>query len=764
MDTKLNLIATCVFGLEAVVRRELETLGVQGEIAGAGRVQFQGDWTLVAMANLHLRCADRILIQVAELPATDFDSLFDATGAIDWADWLPVDAAFPVGGRSIKSTLTSVPAIQRSVKRAVVDSMVRGHGTSQLEETGAVYKIDVSIIEDHATLTLDTSGASLHRRGYRIEGARSPLRETLAAALVQLSYWKPGRPLLDPFCGTGTIPIEAARIGLKIAPGIDREFAFTAWAAAPSDLVEDLRSDAVKGQLQTLDEPILASDLDGRVVHIARENAKRAGVDGVIHFQRKDIREVSTKRRFGCLITHAPFEFQSKEREIQPKPSLPDRRHRPKANSEKSDMSRPSHESRELDSLYRFLPEVFRGLPTWSHYVLSSYQGFERVLGKSADRRRKLYNGKHENTFYQFYGPKPVVEQRQHDDEVTTLVHAEGSAAFGQLGDKADEQAELFAARLRKRARHLRRWPTRRGITCFRLYERDIPEIPLVVDRYEDHLHITEYERPHDRDPAQHANWLDRMAKTAAETLEINASNVHFKRRDRQKNFVQYEKVDQTRNRFQVNEGGLKFWVNLDDYIDTGLFLDHRQTRSMVRDLAKDAWFLNLFAYTGSFTVYAADGGARRTTTVDLSSTYTRWTCENLRLNGFLNDQDAPDERRYASQSDAKHQVFAMDVSKFIEEHPAGEKYDVVVFDPPTYSRSKKTDNDWNVQQDAIPLLNKLLPLVRRGGVVFFSNNFRRFKFDASELDVSECHEISSQTVPEDFRNRRIHRCWRIVR
>ncbi|MCC9599379.1 bifunctional 23S rRNA (guanine(2069)-N(7))-methyltransferase RlmK/23S rRNA (guanine(2445)-N(2))-methyltransferase RlmL [Stieleria sp. JC731] len=734
MNTELELITTCAFGLEAIVRRELQSLGIESEIVGAGRLKFDGDLKTAALANLHLRCADRVSIKVAEFPAADFDALFETTRAIDWAKWLPHDATFPVTGRSIKSTLTSVPAIQRSVKRAIVDSMMDGHGVTSLAETGPTYRIDAAIFDDQASLTIDTSGSSLHRRGYRSETAKSPLRENLAAAMVMLSFWKPGKPLLDPFCGSGTIPIEAAMIGRNIAPGINRTFAMTDWNDMPADLLNDLRSEAIAAQKPALEERLIGSDIDGRILQVARDNAKRAGVADDIHFERKDVRDVSSKRRFGCLICHAPFERGKPE----------------------SDQDRPSrHQQRdwELEAVYNTLPNVFRRLPTWSHYVFTSYRGFEHLIGKAADRRRKLYNGKIESTLYQFYGPKPIVEERQSDNEVTVLVHADGPAAFGQLGAKADEQASLFASRLRKRARHLRRWPIRRGITCFRLYERDIPEIPLVVDRYEDHLHITEYERPHERDPAQHANWLDLMSKTAAETLEIPVQQVHFKRRDREKNFTQYEKVDQTGRRIEVNEGGLKFWVNLDDYIDTGLFLDHRQTRSMVRDLAKDKWFLNLFAYTGSFTVYAADGGAKRTTTVDLSGPYTQWTRDNLELNGMID----PTETN-------KHQLLAMDVGKFLDEHPAGEKYDLVVFDPPTYSRSKKTEKDWNVQQDAIPLLQKLLPLVRRGGVIFFSNNFRRFKFDHSELDVSECHEISSQTVPEDFRNRRIHRCWRIVR
>ncbi|KAA5541874.1 bifunctional 23S rRNA (guanine(2069)-N(7))-methyltransferase RlmK/23S rRNA (guanine(2445)-N(2))-methyltransferase RlmL [Roseiconus nitratireducens] len=728
MPPTLDLIAACAFGLESVVRRELQDLGIEATIGQSGRVHFQGDLKTVALANLQLRCADRVLIRVAEFPAPDFDALFESVRAIDWGSWLPRDAEFPVTGRSIQSVLSSVPACQRSVKRAIVDAMQRDHGCETLEETGPKYKIDIALLKDVATLTIDTTGRSLHRRGYRTDISKAPLKETLAAALVLLSFWKRDRPLMDPFCGSGTIAIEAARIGRNIAPGIERAFRFESWPDCSAELIADLRSDATAGQLDSLDERILASDIDGRVLRAARDNAARADVSDDIHFQCGPVSEVTSKRRFGCLITNPPY-------------------------------GRRIGEDREIDALYRSLPDVLRRFPTWSHYFLTAYPKFEAAVGRSADRRRKLYNGRIECTYYQFHGPKRIVQQREPAETtadaapVKPYTHADGPAAFGELDAKASEQAELFARRLSKRAKHLRRWPTRRGITCFRLYERDIPEIPLVVDRYEDHLHITEYERPHERDPAQHANWLDLMARTAAETLEVAPNHVHFKRRFRQRDHGQHEKVDQTGNRMLVNEGGLKFWVNLDDYVDTGLFLDHRITRSMVREAAQGTWFLNLFAYTGTFTAYATDGGARKTTSVDLSNTYLSWAKENLRVNGFL------DEKRQDG-----HQFVASDVAEFIDQHPAGERYDLVVFDPPTYSRSKKTEQDWNVQTDALPLLAKLLPLVRKGGVIFFSTNFRRFKFDADALEVTECHEISRQTVPEDFRNRRIHRCWRIVK
>jgi len=811
-----DLIAACAFGLEAVVRRELDGLGIQATIGESGRIHFQGDASTVCQTNLWLRTADRVLIRVAEFPAADFEALFETTKQICWSELLPPDAAFPVTGRSIKSTLTSVPACQRAVKRAIVDALRRDHQTEELPETGPEYKIDIAILKDVATLTLDTTGRSLHRRGYRTHISQAPLKETLAAAMVLLSFWRSGRPLIDPFCGSGTIPIEAARIGRNMAPGRHREFACEAWSDFPADMWQAAREAADTAVLEPLEEKLLGSDIDHRALKAARENAERAGVASDIHFQAMSMQSVTSKRRFGCLVTNPPY-GQRIGRDY------------------------------DLELLYQTIPNVLRKLPTWSHYFLTAFPGFERTLGRTADRRRKLYNGRIECTYFQYHGPKPVtgkgvepnnpnedlsadttdspqprdtlsvaappdaaeqgpwpkpdaaeqgpwpkpdaaeqspwpepdaaeqspwpepdaVEQSpgpepdakpETDDNASLArkastskpyIHAAGDAAFGQLGDKAYAQAELFAVRLKKRAKHLRRWPSKRGITCLRLYERDVPEIPLIVDRYEDHLHITEYERPHERDPAEHANWLDLMVETAASALEISASHVHFKSRLRQKGKTQHQKIAETNERIEVQEGGLKFLINLQDYVDTGLFLDHRVTRQMVRDIAAGKNFLNLFAYTGSFSVYAAAGGAKETTTVDLSRAYLDWAWENMRLNGFKGNQ---------------HRFVASDVSQFIREQPQIETYDLVVLDPPTFSNSKRTETDWNIQKDAIPLLAGLLPLVRTGGVIYFSTNFRRFKLDETALPLSEIHEISSQTVPEDYRNRRIHRCWRLVK
>ncbi len=269
-----DLIAACAFGLEAVVRRELEQLGIESTIGESGRVHFRGTMETICQANLWLRAADRVLIRVAEFPAADFDALFDTTRAIEWGKTIPADGQFTVTGRSIKSTLTSVPANQRAVKKAMVDALRRDHSTELLPETGAAYKIDIALLKDIATLTIDTTGRSLHRRGYRIHISKAPLKETLAAALVMLSFWKRDKPLLDPFCGSGTIPIEAALIGRNMAPGRNREFACELWPGTDADIFAAGRNAADVAVLEPLEERIIGSDIDERILKAARENAR----------------------------------------------------------------------------------------------------------------------------------------------------------------------------------------------------------------------------------------------------------------------------------------------------------------------------------------------------------------------------------------------------------------------------------------------------------------------------------------------------------
>lgn len=748
----MKLTAACAFGLEAIVKRELIALGYDPTVTQPGRVTFEGDWIAVCRSNLWLRTADRVLLQVQQFEAPDFDALFETVKEYDWSQFIPPDASFPVIGRSRLSKLTSVPAVQRSVKRALVESLKSHHATESLPESGAVYKIEVAILNDVATLTIDTTGPSLHKRGYRKLVGTAPLKETLAAALVDLSVWNKDRPLIDPFCGTGTIPIEAAFKALNIAPGIHRQFASTRWTDCDQSIWEAALDEARDLQIKDVELQILGFDIDADALKLARFHAEQASVENQIHFQQRPFSELRNKRDYGCIITNPPYGERLSEHEA-------------------------------LLPLYESMPMVLQRLPSWSHFILTSMPKFEQIVQKKATRRRKLFNGRIECTYYQFLGPRPPrpneitavgttvngvttpVSQSAEPEQQTArstenVTKADKPAApkiqpvFGGLQPKDREQAELFRNRLIKRARHLRRWP-KRGVTCFRIYERDVPELPFVVDRYEDFIHITEYERPHDRDLARHSAWLELMTQTAATALDVPIQKVFLKRRlktiSADSGKSQYTKVNDLGKLHEVNEGELKFLVNLSDYVDTGLFLDHRITREMVRRESADKRFLNLFAYTGSFSVYAASGGAKSTTTVDLSKNYVEWATRNMKANGF---------------DGANHQYIVLDAMTFVENsktHPI--KFDLAVVDPPTYSNSKQTHRDWDVQARHAELLKGLAECLSENAVVYFSTNFKRFRFEESVLKpVYNIVEISKQTVPEDFRNRRIHRCWKLTK
>jgi len=615
----LKLIATATAGLEACVKRELADLGFTDvKTYSPGRIAFAADMAGVARANLWLRTADRALLVLDSFEATDFDQLFDGAYALPWEQWISLDGAFPVRGRSHKSQLSSAPACQKIVKKAIVEKLRAAHGVTDLPETGVEYVVEVALRDDTALLTLDTTGAGLNKRGYRAAAGPAPLKETLAAAMIQLSFWSGDRPLIDPFCGSGTIPIEAALIGRSIAPGLHRRFAAEAWPSTPADVWAAERQRAREMIRPALPIRIIGTDIEPKAISLSRHHAELAGVADDIHFQAAPFEQLTSKRQYGCIICNPPYgsRFEPQGR---------------------------------IDAVYRATPEVFRRLKTWSFYVLTSVD-LDPILGQTADRRRKLYNGPIECTYYQFHGPRPpkagavtspphrggskVAGSSEADPlQCRGLVTARPPAgqrdemltpAFGGLKENAEHQAEIFANRLRKMARHLRRWP-RRGITCYRLYDRDIPEVPLAVDLYEGRVHIAEYDRPHDRTPAEHADWLDMLVQVAGDVLEVKPADIFLKRRRRQRGADQYGKIADDRRVFTVHEGGLAFEVNLSDYLDTGLFGDHRITRDKVRSESAGKRFLNLFAYTGAFTVYAAAGGAASTTTVDLSNTYLDW-------------------------------------------------------------------------------------------------------------------------------------------
>ncbi|WP_066257062.1 THUMP domain-containing class I SAM-dependent RNA methyltransferase [Neobacillus drentensis] len=371
-----QLIATAAMGLEALVAKEVRSLGYDCEVEN-GKVIYTGDEYAIARSNLWLRTADRIKIKVGEFKAYTFDELFEKTKALPWEKFLPEDAEFPVVGKSVKSTLFSVSDCQAIVKKAVVEKMKQHYKRSTwFEETGAYFRIEVALLKDVATITLDTSGQGLHKRGYRVDQGEAPLKETLAAALVLLTNWKADRPFMDPFCGSGTIPIEAAMIGQNIAPGFNREFVSERWNWMPSKVWQDARTEAE--DLANYDQPldILGTDIDHRMVKIAQDNAFEAGFADLIHFKQMQVRDISTNKQYGVIVGNPPYGERLGEK-------------------------------KEIENMYKEMGQAFNALDTWSKYILTSHEQFEQFYGRPATKKRKLFNGFIRTDLYQYWGKRP---------------------------------------------------------------------------------------------------------------------------------------------------------------------------------------------------------------------------------------------------------------------------------------------------------------------------------------------------------------------
>lgn len=373
---RIELIAATAFGLEAIVARELKNLGYEELEVQNGRVIFITNEEGICRSNTWLRCADRIGVRIGEFTARSFEELFQQTKALPWEEWLPVDARFPVTGKSIKSQLYSVPDCQAIVKKSIVERLKDTYGLSWFEETGSLYAVQVAILKDVVTLTIDTSGRGLNKRGYRELVGEAPLKETLAAAMVYLSHWKPDRALVDPFCGTGTIPIEAAFIGQNRAPGLHRKFSAQGWPAIAEKIWLQTKEEAADLWDRDLPLSIYGSDIDANALRLARIHAKEAGLEDKIFFQKLPVKDVRSRFGYGHIITNPPYGFRIGSQE-------------------------------EVEGVYQQLGTVFNELDNWSLHMLTTLPKPERFVTKRWDKSRKLYNGRIECHYYQFFGPKP---------------------------------------------------------------------------------------------------------------------------------------------------------------------------------------------------------------------------------------------------------------------------------------------------------------------------------------------------------------------
>lgn len=712
-----RFIATAPAGVEPLLAAELAELGAATPRPVHGGIAFQGTLELAYRACLWSRTASRVLLPLAEFPATDADALYAGIHDLPWEEHLAPDGTLSVefggGGPGIDHGHYGA----QRVKDAIVDRFRTRLGRRpSVDARQPDLRIHARWHDGQAVVSLDLSGDSLHRRGYREATVAAPLKETLAAALLLKTGWPAiaaaGGPLLDPLCGSGTLAIEAAWIAGDQAPGLLREhWGFSGWLGHVPALWNRLLSEARERRDagRTRIPPIHASDRDPKAARAARINAGRAGVADRV---RPECREwVSVEPPTGppgLWIANPPYGERLSNQD-------------------------------ELGELYAQLGDRLKArFVGWRAALFTGNPELGKRMGLRAVKTNLFHNGPLECRLLQFRVEAEFFVNRAAADQRARAAALERAVATG---------AEDFVNRLRKNLRHLSRWAEREGITCYRLYDADLPEYAVAVDRYEQWLHVQEYAPPPSVGAAKARARLEQVMAVLPAVLEIPPNQIFLKVRQRQKGASQYQKQAEQGYFHEVREEPARLLVNFTDYLDTGLFLDHRPTRRALRELANGRRFLNLFGYTGAATVHAALGGATQTTTVDWSATYLDWARRNLELNGLHGP---------------RHQLIRADCRQWLIW--ARDRYDLIFLDPPTFSNSKRLETTFDVQRDHVELIRQTARLLAPDGVLIFSTNARKFRLDAAALADLRIEDWSRRTLPLDFaRDPKIHQCWRLA-
>ncbi|HBY8861407.1 bifunctional 23S rRNA (guanine(2069)-N(7))-methyltransferase RlmK/23S rRNA (guanine(2445)-N(2))-methyltransferase RlmL [Klebsiella pneumoniae] len=697
-----SLFASTARGLEELLKTELEGLGATDCQVVQGGVHFQGDTRLLYQSLMWSRLASRIMLPLGECRVYSDLDLYLGVQAIPWTEMFNPGATFAVHFSGLNDEIRNSQYGALKVKDAIVDSFTRKNlPRPNVDRESPDLRINVWLNKETAHISLDLSGEGLHLRGYRDGTGMAPIKENLAAAIVMRSGWVPGTPLLDPMCGSGTLLIEAAMLATDRAPGLHRgHWGFGGWAQHDDGIWKEVKAEAQTRACQGLaayESRFYGSDVDARVIERARRNARRAGIGELIDFDVKDVAQLNNplpKGPYGTVISNPPYGER-----LESEPALI-----------------------ALHSLLgRIMKSQFGG---WNLSVFSASPELLSCLQLRADKQFKAKNG-----------PLDCVQKNYH------LAESEGG--------KPAMLAEDFANRLRKNLKKFEKWARQEGIECYRLYDADLPEYNVAIDRYADWVVVQEYAPPKTVDAHKARQRLfDIIAATIA-VLDMAPNKLVLKTRERQKGKNQYQKMAEKGDFIEVQEYNARLWVNLTDYLDTGLFLDHRIARRMLGQMSKGKDFLNLFSYTGSASVHAGLGGARSTTTVDMSRTYLEWAERNLRLNGLTG---------------RAHRLMQADVLGWLRE--STEQFDLIFIDPPTFSNSKRMEDAFDVQRDHIRLMTDLKRLLRKGGTIMFSNNKRGFRMDHDGLAALglKAQEISQKTLSQDFaRNRQIHNCWLIT-
>ncbi|CAK2687856.1 bifunctional 23S rRNA (guanine(2069)-N(7))-methyltransferase RlmK/23S rRNA (guanine(2445)-N(2))-methyltransferase RlmL [Vibrio crassostreae] len=694
-------------GLENLLVEELTQLGITNAKPVQAGVKFKATNEQIYRCCLWSRLASRFVRVLSEFTCMDDMDLYLSTTAVNWVNQFHSSKRFVVDFNGTNNEIRNSQYGAMKVKDAVVDCFEKKSlPRPSISKENPDVRIHVRLHRDKAILGVDMVGSGLHQRGYRPESGRAPLRETLAAAILLRSGWDATKPFLDPMCGSGTLVIEAAMMAANMAPGVKRQkWCFESLEDFEPELWAEVKAEAnVQGRrgVKKVECKFYGYDNDERMIKTARDNARRAGVEELIEFEVGDAAKLKRPTEFadGVIVSNPPYGER-----LGTEPGL--------------------------IALYTaFGAQLKAEFGGCNASIFSSSDELLSCLRMRADKQFKLNNGA-----LPCYQKNYSISDRPMSERPT--------------GEQEQLIAPDFANRLKKNIGKIGKWAKKEQLDCYRIYDADLPEYNVAIDVYPGHLVIQEYAAPKDVPEDKAKRRLTDIIRASIQVTGVEANNVVLKVRQKQKGRSQYQKMAQDSSNLEVNEYGVKLIVNLHDYLDTGLFLDHKITRRRIGEMAAGKDFLNLFAYTGSASVHAAVGGARSTTTVDMSNTYLEWAKQNMELNGRVGRQ---------------HQFVQADCLQWLVKEQGS--YDLIFIDPPTFSNSKRMDQSFDVQRDHIQLMENLKRLLREEGTIVFSNNKRHFKMDLEALDELglKAQNISAKTLPLDFsRNKHIHNCWLIT-
>lgn len=714
-----RFFAPCPKGLEDLLLSELSHLGMSEVRQTVAGVYFSGTMSDGFKACLWSRLANRVLLHLARSPARQADDVYECAEALPWENYLQPGQTFRVQFTGTGSGIKNTQFGALRVKDAVVDRLRKLRGMRpSVDKQQADLTIHARLSKGQVAISIDLSGDSLHRRGYRTEQGAAPLKENLAAAILMRCGWldrlESGGALIDPMCGSGTLLIEAALMMLDRAPGLERAFDVERWCVDNRSEFTSLREQARDRYRQALLKTwpeIRGYDADRKVLFAAEANIQRAGVERYVRVSQRPVEELvkptHTQLQTGLLVTNPPYGERLGEQE-------------------------------QLVPLYRTLGDRCRAeFPGWTLAVLTANVPLGKSLGLRARKRYKLFNGALESELLLI------------DVNADSFVDAPPQGVSSHAPEVLTEGASMLVNRLQKNKKALQKWCRQQDISCYRLYDADMPEYSAAIDVYrtvndEVYAHVQEYQAPKSIDERKAQRRFEEIQAAVPKALELSSERISFKQRRRNRGKQQYERQsDHRHSTVVVQEGSARFNVNLWEYLDTGLFLDHRPVRRLLAEQVGGKRFLNLFCYTATATVHAALAGARESVSVDLSKTYLDWAADNFQLNR-LSD---------------RHQLVRADCREWLQECRQG--FDVILLDPPSFSNSKRMEGVLDIQRDHVALVKRCMDLLAPGGVLFFSNNLRSFTMEPDLEQRFQVENISAATLDPDFkRNPKIHQCW----